>query len=208
MDTFAKQVDKSAYNFARYCGEDRWASYHAQLTLIIGARPSSVLEVGMGDGVIAEYVKRNTEIQYTSVDIADDVGADVIGSITKLPFGDKSFDVVCAFEVLEHLPFEQLNTALSELARVARTHVFLSVPHFGPPVKLSFKLPFLPEIRIAFKILIPITHMFNGQHYWELGKRGYSTRRIRKHLSQFFTIEKEFVPFGNQYHHFFVLRVL
>src|SRR5690349_21175804 len=111
-----KQVDRSAYSFDRYCGLDRWSSYHYQITEILRslpvdnsgqgngearigrARPHAVLEIGVGDGVVAHYLKSNTDIAYTSLDIADDVGADVIGSVTALPFHDKSFDVVCAFE--------------------------------------------------------------------------------------------------------------
>jgi len=201
-----KQVDKKAYGFFRYCGLDRWASYHYQLTEILSVKPQSVLEVGVGDGVVCGYLSRNTEIAYTSVDIADDVGADVIGSITALPFQDKSFDVVCAFEVLEHLPFETLGTSLSELARVAREKVILSVPHFGPPLKFLLKLPFLSELSFAFKIPHPLTHIFNGQHYWELGKRDYPVNRFRSYLEKHFTIEKEYVPFENQYHRFFVLK--
>ncbi len=208
MDSERKQVDRSAYDFFRYCGLDRWASYHYQITEILSVKPSSVLEVGVGDGVTCGYLSRNTEIAYTTVDIADDVGADVIGSITALPFADKSFDVVCAFEVLEHLPFEKLDTSLSELARVARKKVIISVPHFGPPLKFLLKLPFLPEIKIAFKIPYPKQHEWNGQHYWELGKRGCTVARMRRHLEKLFVIEKEYIPFENQYHHFFVLTPL
>jgi ubiquinone/menaquinone biosynthesis C-methylase UbiE len=200
-----KQVDNTAYEFFRYCGRDRWASYHYQITEILNVKPTSVLEVGIGDGVVSSYLARNTEIAYTSVDIADDVGADVIGSVTALPFTDKSFDVVCAFEVLEHLSYEKLPTSLSELARVSRKKVIVSVPHFGPPLKLLFKIPFLPEIALALKIPFPVPHTFNGQHYWELGKRGYSTARFRSHMRKHFVIEKEYIPFENQYHHFFVL---
>jgi len=120
MEDFKKQVEKSAYSFERYCGIDRWSSYHYQLRDIVQTRSSSILEVGVGDRVVANYLKHNTDIEYTSIDIADDVGADVMGSITKLPFENKSFDSVCAFEVLEHLPYDTLDTSLSELARVAR----------------------------------------------------------------------------------------
>ena len=96
MDTRGKeikQVGREAYDFFRYCGIDRWASYHYQLTEIISVKPASVLEVGVGDGVICGYLSRNTEIEYSSVDIADDVGADFIGSITALPFENKSFEM-------------------------------------------------------------------------------------------------------------------
>jgi ubiquinone/menaquinone biosynthesis C-methylase UbiE len=202
----AKQVDKSAYTFDRYTGLDRWSSYHYQLREILALAPASMLEIGVGDGVVRNYIKTQTPIAYTALDVADDLHADTIGDVRALPFGDKSVDIACAFEVLEHLPFEDFEKALAELARVARTHVVLSLPHFGPAIKCLIKIPFVPEMRTAFKIPFAKTHHFNGQHYWEIGKREYSVHRIRAALEKYYTIEKEFIPFENQYHHFFVLR--
>lgn len=207
MDTFEKQVDKDAYRFERYGTKERFVSYHAQLAEIMRAKPGSVLEVGAGDRVVGNYLKNNTDIAYTSVDIADDVGADVIAPVTKLPFPDDSFDVSCVFEVLEHLPFDQFETALFELARVARTQVLISLPHFGPMLSLSFKIPFLPHVRLAYKIPYPKTHTFNGQHYWEIGKRGYPLSRVRAELEKHGRIVSDFVPFESPYHHFFTLEL-
>lgn len=207
MDTFKKQVDKDAYRFERYAGEDRFVSYHAQLREIIDAQPSSLMEVGVGDQLVANYIKNNTSIAYTSVDFADDVGADVVASITELPFENNSFDAACAFEVLEHLPFEQFDRALAELARVARRHILISLPHFGPMISCSLKLPFVPHMRFAIKIPYPRQHAFNGQHYWEIGKKGYPTSLIREKLSEHGIIRKDFIPFNSPYHHFFVLEL-
>lgn len=203
---FMKQVDKTAYQFFSYAHPGRFISYYYQLAEVLSLAPESVLEVGVGDGIFRDYLKNNTEVIYTSIDVAGDLHPDVIGDVTKLPFRDASFDVACAFEVLEHLPFEKLEQALVELNRVARYAVVLSLPHFGPPVKFLLKLPFLPEIAVAFKIPFARKHTFNGQHYWEIGKRGYETSKIRNILKKYFTIDKEFIPFENQYHHFYVLR--
>ncbi|MHB8710414.1 MAG: class I SAM-dependent methyltransferase [Minisyncoccota bacterium] len=199
------QVGKSHYHFGSYAFEGRFVSYYWQLKEVLAQEPSSVLEVGAGDGVLGNFIKNNTAVSYTSVDIAEDVRPDVVGSVLALPFVDASFDVVCAFEVLEHLPFEQFERALRELERVSKGSVIISLPHFGPSIKLSFKIPFLPEVHFAFKIPYPRRHVFNGQHYWEIGKRGYPVSRVRNILEKYFLIEKEFVPFGNQYHHFFIL---
>jgi hypothetical protein len=202
----SKQVDRHAYRFEWYTGLDRWSSYHYQLRELLALKPRSVLEIGVGDGVVRQYLKTRTNIAYTSLDVADDLGADVMGDVRNMPFEPASFDVTCAFEVLEHLPFEDFESALGELVRAARTHVLISLPHFGPPVKFLLKLPFFPELRFAFKIPYPKEHAFNGQHYWEIGKKGYPASRIRAALSKHGEIIREFVPFENQYHHFFVLQ--
>ncbi len=202
-----KQVDKKHYSFERYCYPERWASYYHQLREVLASSPKSILEVGGGDGVLESYIKRNiAEAIYTSVDIAEDLNPDVVAAIDALPFADASFDVVCAFEVLEHIPFEKFEKALGELLRVSKGRVLISVPHFGPPVALSFKLPFLKEIKLLFKFPFPKRHSFNGQHYWEIGKKGYSPRFMRKVISKLAYIKKEFVPFDSRYHHFYVLE--
>ena len=203
----APPVDKSHYDFTRYGFEGRFVSYFWQLDVVLSLTPKSVLEIGVGDKVFGNFLKNNTPISYTSLDIASDLRPDVVGSILALPFPDKSFDIVCAFEVLEHLPFEEVEKAVSELARVARSHVVASVPHFGPMLSFSLKIPLIPHIQLGVKIPYPQRHSFNGQHYWELGKRGYPTSRLRSLLSKFGSVIKDFVPFNSAYHHFFILKL-
>ncbi|MGH8202721.1 MAG: class I SAM-dependent methyltransferase [Steroidobacteraceae bacterium] len=52
----------------------------------------------------------------------------VIGQVTRLPFADSSFDLVCAFDIIEHV--EDDDGALSEVARTAKPGgaVLMSVP--------------------------------------------------------------------------------
>ncbi len=201
-----KQVDKDHYSFKNYVYPERWASYYHQLEEVLELNPESILEAGAGDEVLRGYLVKNTHITHTSVDIAEDLHPDIMGSLEKLPVPDNSYDMVCAFEVLEHIPFDKFETCIIEMKRVAKKNVLISVPHFGPSLRLNFKIPFFPEIKIACKIPFPQEHHFNGQHYWELGKKGYPVSRIKSILSKHFEIIKDFVPFDSQYHHFFILK--
>lgn len=201
------QVDKKGYQFERYGFEERFISYYWQLKEVTRLRPKTLLEVGVGDGVFGNFLKTNTAIEYGSLDIAEDLKPDVVGSVTEIPAENKSVDIACAFEVLEHLPFERFEKAVSELARVSRTHVVISLPHFGPSVAFSLKIPFLPLLRFQFKIPYPKEHRFNGQHYWEIGKKGFPPERIRTVLKKHGEIVRDFVPFGSPYHHFFVIKL-
>lgn len=66
-------------------------------------------------GLLAEWEKRaHSKIEF------------VAGSAYDLPFEDDSFDLVSAIEVFEHL--ERPERALSEMARVSRRGILLSVP--------------------------------------------------------------------------------
>jgi len=201
-----KQVDKNHYEFDNYCGPDRWGSYYYQLKEVLDKSPSSILEVGGGDGVFENYLKVNTDVDYKSMNIAEDLEPDVLGSVEKIPLNDNSFDYVCAFEVLEHLPFEKFETSLKEMKRIAKRGVIVSLPHFGPMISFSFKIPFLKEKRFAFKVPYYRNHEFNGEHYWEIGKSGYEIAKIRNIIEKHFLIENDYVPHENSYHHFFVLN--
>lgn len=49
-----------------------------------------------------------------------------------LPFADRSFDLVTAFETLEHVPPADVPHAVRELARLTRKTVIVTIPSFGP----------------------------------------------------------------------------
>lgn len=200
------QVSKESYGIGKYAKLDRFASYAIQVQELLATRPSSILEIGVGDGVVSEYFRRHGKIKYKTVDFAEDLRPDIVADVRALPLSDASYDTVCAFEVLEHLPFADFEKCLSELVRVAKNYVIISLPHFSHPIKVSLKIPLLPELKFLIKIPHPKQHVFDGQHYWEIGKRGYPVSRIRAILSRFGHLEREFVPFESPAHHFFVLK--
>ncbi|WP_167342350.1 class I SAM-dependent methyltransferase [Nonlabens sp. SY33080] len=49
------------------------------------------------------------------------------GSLSQLPFDDNSFDVVFSSEVLEHIPEKDIKKTISELIRVSRNYLFLTI---------------------------------------------------------------------------------
>jgi len=176
--TYATQVNKSHYSGLAYRSSERWNSYYHQLELVRAISPGALLEVGVGQGVVAREL-RAEGVSVTTLDIAEDLQPDVVGSVTNIPLGDQSFDAVLAAEILEHIDFADVPQALAELARVARRHVVISIPHPGYVFSLSFKLPLLPKIDLLMQVpFFWKTHVFNGEHYWELGKKGYPVSRF------------------------------
>jgi ubiquinone/menaquinone biosynthesis C-methylase UbiE len=49
------------------------------------------------------------------------------GILTNLPYEDNSFDLVFSSDVLEHIHPEEADIVISELIRVSRRHVFMSI---------------------------------------------------------------------------------
>lgn len=200
-----KQVEATEYAFECYMHLDRWISVHYQISEVLALHPTSVLEVGSGTGTFKRELG-HAGVSVRTLDIADDLHPDVLGSVSSIPLSDETFDVVCAFQVLEHLPYENFSSALGEMMRVARKAIVLSLPHYGPNVRLCLKVPGIPEARYAVKIKKPTDHKFDGEHYWEIGKKGYVEKDIRARIERVGYITKDYIPFENRYHHFYVVK--
>ncbi len=107
---------------------------------LLGGRVSevgSVLEVGCGTGdVIARIADLGIGRSFTGVDVTDpDLNNQenqranltyVMQTGPSLPFADRSYDLVLASHVLEHVEDER--PFLRELARVSRRFVYVEVP--------------------------------------------------------------------------------
>ena len=99
--------------------------------------PQKILNVGAATGRSTEWLSTFGEV--TSIEYDPDccnfVNAELNlnvtqGSITDLPYESNSFDVVCAFDVIEHVEDDQ--TAVDEMRRVSKTGgiLYITVPAF------------------------------------------------------------------------------
>jgi SAM-dependent methyltransferase len=90
------------------------------------ASPGLVLEVGGGEGELAERIVRELGAELIGVDQSDRMvdiqrgrGIDAqVGDVQELPFADGAFEVAVAAWMLYHVP--DVDRALAELARVLR----------------------------------------------------------------------------------------
>lgn len=213
MPSFAKsgilkahaQVLPSHYSFLDYMDERRWMSMWHQATAILRLKPATVLEIGPGSGLLKKILSiEGINVETSDVDPA--LNPDYIASVTELPMSEASYDVVCAFQVLEHLPYAESLIALHELGRVAKGHVLISLPHSGRTCNLQLDLP-----RIGRKSLLlrlppkQHVHRFDGQHYWEIGKKGYELRKVRRDFRALsgLSLETDYIVPENPYHRIF-----
>jgi SAM-dependent methyltransferase len=106
----------------------------------LGGQPTAgkrVLEIGCGAGGMLGPLQRYGEVsgldidhEYVSFCKARGFENVLCGSGYELPFADASFDLVCLFDTIEHIPDEDM--VLREVRRVLRPggSVFLSVPAY------------------------------------------------------------------------------
>ena len=194
------------YFSQNYSDKRRWMSYWHQIREILSFKPENVLIIGKGDGLIAEYLKLKN-IKIITLDIDENIKPDIVASVIKMPFNDNEFDAVLCAQVLEHLPYEDFGKATLEIKRVAKKGAVISLPHFGPAIRIFLKIPFLPELKLSIKLPYPIKHRFKGEHYWEIGKRNYPLKLIKSEMIKSgFSIKKDYTVFENPAHHFFILK--
>ncbi len=200
------QVSREHYFEKDYDTKDRWMSYWYQINEVLETKGKKVLEVGIGNRTVTNYL-RERGLEVTTVDIDPDLNPDYVCSVTELTklFRPNSFDVVLCAEVLEHLPFRYFGKALNELHTVTKRFVVLSLPYAGPSFRFCLKMPFIGERNITVKLPLHRKHRFDGQHYWEIGKKGYPLTKIKQYMTKRFRIVKSYVPPENMYHIFFVL---
>lgn len=106
-------------------------------------KSTSILDVGCGDGYLLHCLshlnssKTGVDMNSARLKRAQERVPDVTfikGDVYKLPFKDKTFDVVICSEVLEHL--EHPEKALKELKRVAKQKIIVTVPNDQELVKI------------------------------------------------------------------------
>ena len=145
MTDLQREANNRAYydDFSDGYERERGIGYHRMLddlemqVITPLARGKRVLEIGCGTGLILGRLARHAE-HACGMDISPGMlraakarGLDVVlGSATCLPYADASFDLVCSFKVLAHVP--DIAGALSEIARVTQPGGTIALEFYNP----------------------------------------------------------------------------
>ncbi len=204
---YKKQVDKNHYDFNRYLSKERWCSMWHQLDEIQKLNPERVLEIGPGLGLFKK-VAATLGIEVETLDFDPDLKPDHVGSASDIAFDDDTYDVVCAFQMLEHLPYENSLQVFGEMVRVSRHHVVISLPDARRVWRYQLHVPKfgIHDFLLPCPQLNAPVHEFDGEHYWELNKRGYSLERVIADFSNFSYLVKTYRVLENPSHRFFIFE--
>jgi SAM-dependent methyltransferase len=100
-------------------------------------RDASVLDIGCAKGfMLHDFKQLFPELIVAGIDISpyaiknaiDDMRPFIrVGNAAKLPYSDKSYDLVISINTIHNLPLDQCKKALQEIERVSRSHSFITV---------------------------------------------------------------------------------
>jgi SAM-dependent methyltransferase len=118
-----------------------------KITKVIELIPDDVktiLDVGCGNGLITNVLGQRYDV--TGIDRSEYALSMVKtkklkASADKIPLPDKAFDMVFSSELLEHLNDDIFNGAVSEIKRLSKKYIFITVPNDENPDKLLIKCP-------------------------------------------------------------------
>lgn len=132
--------------------------------VLASLRPLNVLEVGGGQGELAEWMSEELAAEVTFVDQSErmvelararGVENAHVGDVQDLPFADATFDTVVAAWMLYHVP--DLDRGLGEIARVL-------VPG-GRLVAVTHSVRHIEELRELFGSILPgFQETFNAEN--------------------------------------------
>lgn len=129
--------DPTLWTVERYLKSDADRRRFSACLQMIPDSVTSILDVGCGNGIfLAMLEKQNHKRKLIGIErssaarkmsVCDSPVLD--GTIEAISHKDRSFDLVAALEVIEHLPFQVYENALREVQRVAKHFILLSVPY-------------------------------------------------------------------------------
>ena len=202
------QINADQYFRPAYDTKGRFLSYWHQIDEVVSLKSDPVLEIGIGNSFVSNYLKER-KVNVITVDIFDELNPDVVASVMELPYRAEAFPVVMCCEVLEHLPYEHFSNCLKELNRVSQKWIILSLPDVSPSYKFFIELPKIKRIKTIIPHPLPrlSQHEFKGEHYWEIGK---SQSPLKKILNDIKTcgleIHKTYRVYEYRHHRFFLLK--
>ncbi len=104
----------------------------------------TIIDIGCGNGIITNALSDIYDI--TGVDRSETAlkflkTKKILANAENIPVEDNSFDMVFSSEMLEHLEDNTLSLSISEMKRLSKKYILISVPNAENPKKNSIECP-------------------------------------------------------------------
>jgi hypothetical protein len=179
---FNSQFSMKLSDYMKGIDLSNWFRYYAILKEVIFFSPKKILEIGAGNEVVKNCLEKSVE-KYTVVDINPKLKPDILSDsrVFRAELEGKFDCLICA-EVLEHMPFEDLNKNLANIYRYldGKGTAIITVPRrrarFMVITPLSYEKPWIFELpfwvkspKSFYKQVIKGNIWIDPHHCWEIG---------------------------------------
>jgi hypothetical protein len=187
--------------------ERRFSSTRFQISSVLdlGENVNSILEVGPGNGFFASLT-RSLGYNIKTADIKSRTNPDYLGDFRNIDIPEK-FDLVAAFEMLQHLPYEEFPSILKKFASLSNRYILISVPARTHYLGFSIDIPRMLAPRRLGLGRLSGTHSLSissehprandpsetewegrqdywNPHYWEVGRKSYPKSRLLNDIQE------------------------
>lgn len=188
----------------KYNNQFRFINYSGQINAVLETGRTSILEIGIGNKLVSNYLK-SVGLNVTTVDIDESLKPDVVVDMrdVNLSFTDNSFELILVAEVLEHIPFCDFEIVLSKLWKITSRNIVISLPCSC----LSISIGLYAGLKRRYLVFSIPTFWIStssekkiGEHYWEIGLKGYSFKKIKNMIARYFLIKETIRIKEDPYH--------
>lgn len=210
-NNYAVQVLDGHYTDNTYLSISRWSTYSQTIEQVLQLRPKTILEIGPGPGVVTAAL-RKMGFSVKTLDMDESLQPDYHLSITDKNIETllEKFDLIIASEIFEHIHYPDFLTTLEKLRGISN-RLLITLPDTNKKslfFAIRIRLPVLNKIIFSFKFRFKrVPHIFDSQHYWEIGKQQFPLRKIIRDIGfNGWLIKKSFINIDNPYHRFILLE--
>ncbi|MEN8202212.1 MAG: methyltransferase domain-containing protein [Bacteroidota bacterium] len=156
-----------------------WMYYWHQINLVRSRikEGDRILEIGVGTKFTSDYL-RSKGFEVVTMDIDPDKKPDIVGNIVEDELKEE-FDFVLAFEVFEHIPFEDFVKVLAKIHPICRKNLLISLPRNEKQwLKLTAELP--GRKTYGFRITTLRRKVISTHHHWEVDFSPYTKKMLEQ----------------------------
>lgn len=194
------EMPATFYSFENYNTKHRMLTYWYQIREILMLQPTSMLEIGVGTGLVNAYI-RSLGIEVVTLDVNPSLRPDHVGSVLELDdiLPPATAELVLCARVLHHLGYSQFNRALQQIAYATSRYAIVTLPiddfriyFMGRYTSSSIFTFSLPLPLLAKRMLLWRKYRQTKKKHSSLWKindsKAHSLINIKTKLSQYFDI--------------------
>lgn len=189
-----KMVNEKDINKGKFLSKAHAESYLCQMQTIRNLKNvNRILEIGPGEGFCARNL-RELGYEYHTLDFEGahepTIKAD-FQSFDPQTITQK-YDITCAFQVLEHFPYDEFKKHINALFEMSNRYVFISLPYSCRGFSINLNFQNGQKVRLTRRIDFYIKTNFPNRkyrpeymeefpwavHYWEIGRKGFNLKKV------------------------------